>query len=355
MKKLISLFLAALLLLPLIACSAKTPDAPAASVTDAPAEANASEPTEEPTPEPIEEPTPEPTEELTPEPPKEVVYEIGETANGELFNVRLDSFRFLRKIHYGKAIKVYSGNNVHYDPITVVPVDGYTIAEITLTVTYNGKQGNKLDLEKALLLDYDDGYTFRPIESNSNMPTTSDSTVGYYLFNDRESDFLIDVSNPLSFKGEEKTIYIFANDVVKTEKDKTLLLKLTLPTETGTEEVVFNARVTESEEEQKEALYQEAVADMKTGDYYYAIPCLEELGDYKDSKELLREATLKYNMMRGNKDVVLEELSSFTVMNGSEISGMIVGTWRISQGSNHGTSLPTAGSTTAGATTADGK
>lgn len=133
MKKLISLFLAALLLLPLIACSAKTPDAPAASVTDAPAEANASEPTEEP----------------TPEPPKEVVYEIGETANGELFNVRLDSFRFLRKIHYGKAIKVYSGNNVHYDPITVVPVDGYTIAEITLTVTYNGKQGKQAGSRKS--------------------------------------------------------------------------------------------------------------------------------------------------------------------------------------------------------------
>jgi hypothetical protein len=149
MKKLISLFLAALLLLPLIACSAKTPDAPAASVTDAPAEANAPEPTEEPTPEPIEEPTPEPTEEPTPVPPKEVVYEIGETANGELFNVRLDSFRFLRKIHYGKAIKVYSGNNVHYDPITVVPVDGYTIAEITLTVTYNGKQGKQAGSRKS--------------------------------------------------------------------------------------------------------------------------------------------------------------------------------------------------------------
>ena len=322
MKKFASLLLAALLLLPLIACGgAKEPEAPAAVETEAP-QAGA------------EEPTPEPTEEPTPEPPQEVVYQIGETAKGELFNVRLDAVVFLRAIENGRATTTYDQSGGSSDKVyDAVPTEGYTVAGIVMTFSYNGKQRSELDLERNLVLDYDDGYTFSPIPWNEHMPTTQDQYSGYYRFN-KDDDLRITVSDPLSFQETTTVFYIFMNDVVRTDTEKPLLLKIDLPTADGTEQIVFNAREDMTEEERKEELYEDAVDYVSRGKFAYAISCLEELGDYRDSAALYAEASLKYSMLRDKRDEVAEHVSEFRKMDGSQISGLFPDTWKLSQGGN---------------------
>ena len=325
MKKLTALLLVALMLLPATACGgANEPGAPAASVTEAPQEAAEApaEPTEAPTPEPTEEPTPE-----------EVIYQIGETAKGELFNVRLDAVVFLRAVENGRATTIYNQSGASSDKVyDAVPMDGYTVAAVVLTFSYNGKQRSELNLRSALVLDYDDGYTFSPIPWNESMPTTQDQYSGYYRFN--HDDLQVVVSDPLSFQETTKIVYIFMNDVVRTETEKSLLLKLDLPTADGTEQIVFNAREDQTEEERKEELYEDAVDYLSRGKFTYAISCLEELGDYKDSAALYTEASLKYSMIRDKRDEVEEHISDFRKMDGSQISELFPGTWKLSQGGN---------------------
>ena len=188
------------------------------------------------------------------------LYQIGDTAEGAQFSFTLDAIRNLKYIEGGRlnhATESSTGKEklVRHD---VEPKEGYTILRLQFTVGYSGKEKQNIDLKNCLTLDYDDGYTFTPAAWNEPMPTTQDAFSGYYDFND--GDLELNISDPLGYKAELRTVYIFVNNEVVEQVDKPLVLKVDLP---GEEEIVFNARASLTEEEQQEENYQAALELME--------------------------------------------------------------------------------------------
>ena len=203
MKKALYLIIAALILLTFISCSSKNGE-------------NGKDKDAETTPAPL---------------PK-----VGDTVNGELFDFTLDSAQFVDSIPRGL---LYYYGAYEYKPVTAKP--GYTIIQIDLSLSYKGKAAMKFPLD--ISLDFDNGYVFTTDVNGHAEPEEAPSAipVSVYTFNGR----LIDISDPLSFGGVKGTFYFFVNDSVKTETNKPLVLKVTLPTNddnTTTETFTFNIR-----------------------------------------------------------------------------------------------------------------
>ena len=266
------------------------------------------------------------------------LYQIGDTAEGEQFSFTLEAVQNVKYIAGGRlnhATNSATGKET-LDRQDVVPNDGYAILRVQFKVDYSGKEKKEVNLKDSITLDFDDGYTFNAISWNAPMPTTQDKYSGYFDFND-DGDLRITINDPLGYKAESKTIYIFVNTEVVDQIDKPLVLKVDLP---GEEEFVFNARKSLTEEERQEENYQSAkelMGDNSRMGYFYAMEYLQDLGDYKDSAELYKDAELHYNLLsygtKESKQFLQDRLDTFTVLTGDQISAMMPGTWKLSSGS----------------------
>lgn len=218
MKKTISLILALMLCLSLCACADETVTTDTQGTQGTQQENETSAPTEDETPE-------------------ETIYQIGDTASGEMFDFTLESVEYVEGIEHGRYNNTYSvtGEGVSYHD--AIPEEGYSMIKIDLSVDYHGKEKKEVSLLSALTLDYDDGYEFKPVAWNGSMPTTQDRYKGAYLFN-RPEDVEIDITDPLAFKKATRTVYVFVNEVVESNTEAPLILKVSL----STDEFVFDLR-----------------------------------------------------------------------------------------------------------------
>ncbi len=221
MKRILAIILAAMMLLPLAACGGKT-------------NTNSNN-------------------EKGEEEKKEPVYKIGETVSIDDFELTLKSVDFLGKITNGKEVnksavaRTLSELDYYKDKMgtfveEVTPKNDYTIMKFVISVGYNGKKEEMINLADCLTVDYNDGYTFEPLQiktPNSDSPIDEEYMNGEqdssgltyyttYLFNTDE-DIIIDISNPLSFSTATRTVYIFVNKIIESDTEAPLYLLFKTP------------------------------------------------------------------------------------------------------------------------------
>ena len=166
---------------------------------------------------------------------------VGDTAETDLYTLKLASFNYLDVIpnghvHYWGYIE---NPKAHTELKDLKVDDGYTFIKVDLEVDYKGKAKTKLSLWNTIL-DYDNGYSFDLSSFGQH-----DSCDGYYydyrkVSNDKA---FIEINDPLTFNGPvDVSIYFVTNDVVKTNTDKPLTMTIELPTTTGEKAFVFDLR-----------------------------------------------------------------------------------------------------------------
>ena len=178
-----------------------------------------------------------------------IVSNIGKETSVGNYKVTLESFSFVDSIPSGKEVK-YSyhvgGYGRSWGPFKeeVKPRSGFAIMKVSFEIGYEGKEEKWFNLANCIKVDYNDGYTFTPLQIKS---TTKDSPINEkyldgeedsdgvehyttYLFNSSD-DLTINISNPLSFSPVKKTVYIFVDKKVKEDTESPLYLSLTLPNE----------------------------------------------------------------------------------------------------------------------------
>lgn len=204
MKKLLALLLSALMCLSLAACGADSADDTAT------------------------------TEETT----AEALLTVGDTAQGSACNVTVTSVEFVDKIEDGYLNHMWSPTvKDTYQDVTAE--EGYSIVKISYHFEYTGKESGVVPLR--FVLNYDDGYTYETgydftegwysngVGGHALPVIESKTRVGFeesYVFG---SQTRIEISEPLEFQAIDAYAYIFINDAVKTNTDKSFVLELTVP------------------------------------------------------------------------------------------------------------------------------
>lgn len=166
---------------------------------------------------------------------------VGDTAQGSSCNVTVTSVEYVDKIENGYLNHMWSpATKDTYQDVTAE--EGYSIIKISYHFEYTGKEAGVIPLR--FILNYDDGYTFEAgydfkegWYSNGNgghaLPSIeSKSRVGYeekYVF---DSQTRFEISDPLEFQATDACVYIFVNDAVKTNTDKSCVLEVTIPSST---------------------------------------------------------------------------------------------------------------------------
>lgn len=300
MKKAITILLALVMVLSLAACGGGS----ATTTTPEPVTTTASpEPTSEPTPEPTLEPTPEPEPE-----PEQVVLHLNETIEWGNYELTIIDVRMFDK----------NGFSVHYS------TGGQRYGGPSVGVTYTLKNIGKTAVTPPmglLRLYYADGYSF----THDLFVMGYDSNI--YASGGTNTSREMDVLSSEKYFLEAFTV----PEQVMTDVDSPLFL--TLAYADSAEESPFRYDIRPLDEIQTEALYQQGVAFLEEGTVYScyrAMQLFEELGEYKDSENLLVTATEKESILAGNADYLLENIDDYPILTGDEISEIIVGEWMFS-------------------------
>ncbi len=171
--------------------------------------------------------------------PQELFYKIGDTAEGELFSITLKSFEYMDTIKNGRThVYGYIENPTLFKEVCdLTALDGYTFIKMVVVIDYKGKQKTTLPLRN-IKLDYDDGYIFDTDSFRQQQHDNCYSNDTHNVINLDE----IKITDPLAFKPKETTIYMTVNKEVQTNTDKPLVLKVSVPTGTGTETLQFDIR-----------------------------------------------------------------------------------------------------------------
>lgn len=163
----------------------------------------------------------------TPEEPKDTLLKVGDTAQGQMFDVTVKSVEYIDSIPNGFLLDMWSpAVKQTYQDVTAE--EGFTIVKITYSFTYNGKDTGEFYF--GLTLDYDDGYTFNGLGEHALPAVTTGQKVGFeekYVTGEKTH---FSVSDPLTYKGDEGVKYIIVNDEVISNTDKPFVLKIDVPT-----------------------------------------------------------------------------------------------------------------------------
>lgn len=170
---------------------------------------------------------------------EDTTLKVGDTAETDLYTVKLTSIEFLNaikngQVHYWGYIE---NPKAHTEVIDLKVDDGYTFIKIDLEVDYKGKEKTVLNLLGNLKLDYDNGYSFDLGSFGKH-----DSCTEMYYDKRKVSNNNIEIEDPLTFKPVKTSVYFETNAVVKTNTDKPLFLTFDLPTNTGKKTFDFDLR-----------------------------------------------------------------------------------------------------------------
>lgn len=158
-------------------------------------------------------------------------YKVGDTAKGTICDITVNSVEFVDKIKDGITEEIWlsSGNSTsetkHYD---ITAKKGYSIAKIDYSFEFKGKE--KGELLFGFALDYD-GYTFDDIKENSE-PQLETNGYGFEQKYTTGEQTYFKITDPMNFKGGKGVKYIIINDKAKEKNDKSLVLKVNVPTST---------------------------------------------------------------------------------------------------------------------------
>lgn len=153
---------------------------------------------------------------------------IGDTAQGSVCSVTATSVEFVDKIADGYLRDVTSPSKEQiYQDVTAE--DGYSIVKVSYHFDYTGKEAGAYTVK--FTLNYDDGYTFNghgghALPAIDNGRKVGSGFVEQYTFNKAA---LFQVDDPLEFHGTNASTYIFVNDAVKTNTDKSYVLEVGIP------------------------------------------------------------------------------------------------------------------------------
>ena len=197
MKKILALLLALILVLSLAACGEKTT------------------------------PTEAITEETTETEPEETIFKVGDTAQGQICNITIQSVEYVDNIKDGFCIDMWSPTTkTTYKDLTAE--EGYSIVKISYVFDYTGKETGELKV--GFTIDYDDGYTFDGLGGHALPEITNTPKVGFEEKYTTGAKNYYNIEDALAFKDEEAIYYIIVNDEVKENTDKSLVLKVDAPT-----------------------------------------------------------------------------------------------------------------------------
>lgn len=306
MKKRIAMLLACVMVLSMVACgggdTTKETSAPAESAANTPEPTEAVEtPAETDTPA-----TPEPALEAEPE---DLVLNVGDTVHSEICDLTVTSVEYVDLIKNGFLTNMWSPSTkkTYQD---VFAEDGYSILKISYHFDYTGKAKGTVEL--AIEVDYDDGYIFSGVEGHAVPVARTSGLVGFeekYEFGARR---YFEIEDPLNYKGEDAFTYIFVNDAVRTNTDKSFVLKIGIPTSpdqtNNIETFTYNLRYKDLNEQPK------------------TDPELLEL------MSLLLDTSPNNYYARNN--YLKEHISEYSPMTGKEIAEIIIGKW-ITTGNIH--------------------
>lgn len=288
MKRLFALLLAALMVASFAACSnggrTEEPDEPAHQPTEAPLEA---------------------TEEPTPEPQVDVYLHYDETVTLGNFEVAITDVQFVSQY------TTYAG--------TIGRLHRPNASECYLRVDYSikniGKTSQYIPMG-CMIVDYNDGYMFSQYKCYRGVSKVSTGVEN------------TDEMKPLS-AAVNCRVY-FAVPLEVRDSENPVKVVVALPDGDKTAKAYFNIRP--MDDEQTELVYQRGISYITTDlDYCYrAIEIFTLLGDYKDSAENVKKAKELYAVRFGEGEYLLEHISEYSTISGSEISAMIVGEWMFS-------------------------
>lgn len=183
-------------------------------------------------------------------------------------------------------------------------------------------------LKNSLTVEYSQGYTF---ESNLYYHNTVNSDI--FTYGGTQESFV-----NLKVLGNE-IYFLEAFTVPATVRDNTdEPLKLIIKGKSyGVEgqDIIYNIRPVD--DTQKKALYQQAVSLKNEGNYKLAMDKLNEIGEYKDSKNIYDECqknwAVHYGVTDDAKEYFLNNMDKFSAVSGSELTSVMVGRWQLSKGS----------------------
>ena len=157
--------------------------------------------------------------------PEDVLLQVGDTAEGEICAITVNSVEYVNKIENGLKFEMWSPA-VQENYQDVYAEEGYSIVKISYHIDYSGKESGFFTL--GIELDYDDGYTFNT--NVSHLEPKAESGVGFKKTYDFPTYNSFTVEDPLNYKGEDAEAYIVVNDVVLTDTDKSLVMRISIPT-----------------------------------------------------------------------------------------------------------------------------
>ena len=151
-------------------------------------------------------------------------YDVGDTAEGEICSVTVNSVEYVDKIENGLKFEMWSpAVQTNYQDITAE--EGYSIVKISYHIDYKGKEKGRFTL--SFELDYDDGYTFDT--GVNHVVPKAESGVGFEKTYDFLTDNSFEVDDPLNYKGEDAIAYIIVNNVALTDTEKPLVMRVGIP------------------------------------------------------------------------------------------------------------------------------
>ena len=158
--------------------------------------------------------------------PETVRYHVGDTVQGSICNVTVTSVEFVDKIEDGFFRNIYQPF-IEKTYMDVTADEGYSILKIDYRFDYTGKAAGKIELHFAI--DYDDGFIFEGHGGHALPLIENEIKYGFeeeYVFGEKT---YFKVSDPLEFQSVDAFTYIFVNDAVKENVDKSYELKIDIP------------------------------------------------------------------------------------------------------------------------------
>ena len=206
-----------------------------------------------------------------------------------------------------------------WNPNTYVSFSNSPKGSIHFIINYTVKNVGKSEIRVPsglFTVNYDDGYKFEEAGGGES----------YYYSYDTDS-FVANGNElpPLSKEIECKTC-IDVSEQIKDDVEKSLKIELNL----NDEKYIINLRP--QDEKQKEFFYNKAVSELNEKNYKSAVDKFKAADDYSDAKAKYEEALALYYIDYPYTDEAKEYLNksreNFELLNGSDISGFIIGEWK---------------------------
>lgn len=157
---------------------------------------------------------------------EDTLLNIGDTAQGNSCNVTVTAVEFVDKIENGFLEHMWSPEKRDtYKDVTAE--DGYSIVKVSYHFEYTGKAAGAIPLSFAL--NYDDGYIFKGIDGHALPAVSSGTKIGFEEKYVLGGQTRFEIDDPLEFQATGAVTYIFVNDAVKENTDKSYVLEVSIP------------------------------------------------------------------------------------------------------------------------------